>query len=75
MKSYNEGNKAKGRILKRVLQVNKARQIYQKTIIFYPLIPPKCLFFGKFGVLCFPVTLVFEICLFAFLATNYRQLA
>ena len=33
MKSYNEGNKAKGRILKRVLQVNKARQIYQKTII------------------------------------------
>ena len=32
------GNKAKGRILKRVFQENKARQIFRKTSISYPLI-------------------------------------
>ena len=32
------GNKKKGRILKRVLQESKARQIFQKTNISYPLI-------------------------------------
>ena len=32
------GNKAKGRISKRVLQENKARQISRKTNISYPLI-------------------------------------
>ena len=32
------GNKAKVRISKRVLQENKARQIFRKTTIFYPLI-------------------------------------
>ena len=32
------GNKAKGRISKRVLQENKARQISRKTKISYPLI-------------------------------------
>ena len=32
------GNKAKGRISKRVFQENKARQIFQKTNISYPLI-------------------------------------
>ena len=32
------GNKAKGRISKRVFQENKARQIFRKTNIFYPLI-------------------------------------
>ena len=32
------GSKAKGRISKRVLQENKARQIFQKTNISYPLI-------------------------------------
>ena len=32
------GNKAKGRILKRVFQENKARQIFRKMNIFYPLI-------------------------------------
>ena len=31
------GNKAKGRISKRVFQENKARQIFLKTNIFYPL--------------------------------------
>ena len=32
------GNKAKGRISKRVFQENKAHQIFQKTNISYPLI-------------------------------------
>ena len=32
------GNKAKGRISKRFLQENKARQIFQKTNISYSLI-------------------------------------
>ena len=32
------GNKAKGRISKRVFQGNKARQIFRKTNISYPLI-------------------------------------
>ena len=32
------GNKAKGRISKRVLQKNKSRQIFRKTNISYPLI-------------------------------------
>ena len=31
-------NKAKGRISKRVFQENKARQIFRKTKISYPLI-------------------------------------
>ena len=35
---YFVGNKAKGRILKRVFQENKARQIFRKTNISYPLI-------------------------------------
>ena len=32
------GNKAKGRISKRVFQENKARQIFQRTNISYPMI-------------------------------------
>ena len=32
------GNKAKGRISKRVFQEKKARQIFRKTNIFYSLI-------------------------------------
>ena len=32
------GNKAKGRISKRVFQDNKARQIFRKTNISYPLV-------------------------------------
>ena len=60
-------NKAKGRISKRVFQENKARQIFRKTNISYPLIRTrtycwffgkKCWLFGKFGVLCFLVTTV-----------------
>ena len=34
------GKKAKGRLSKRVFQKNKARQIFRKTNISYPLIPP-----------------------------------
>ena len=36
--SYFVGNKAKGRISKRVFQENKARQISRKRKFFYPLI-------------------------------------
>ena len=58
------GSKTKGRISKRVLQENKARQIVQKTKAFYPLIRASrcayegvrdCFFSRKFGVLCFLV--------------------
>ena len=42
------GNNAKGRISKRVFQENKARQIFRKTNISYPLIRTRT-FFGKFG--------------------------
>ena len=48
-------NKAKVRISKLVLHKNKARQIFRKTNISYPLIYART-FFGKFGVLCFLVT-------------------
>ena len=55
-------NKAKGQISKRMFQENKARQIFRKTNISYPLIRThtcayqgvrNVLFFGKLGVLCF----------------------
>ena len=36
------GNKAKGRISKRVFQENKARQIFRKTNISYSLIRTLC---------------------------------
>ena len=38
MSQYIVGNKAKGPISKRVFQENRARQIFRKTNIFYPLI-------------------------------------
>ena len=38
MKLLLVGNKAKGRISKRVFQENKARQFFRKAKIFYPLI-------------------------------------
>ena len=53
------GNKARGRISKRVFQENWARQIFRKTNIFlrrtYVCISggEKCSFFGKFDVPCF----------------------
>ena len=66
-------------ISKRVFQENKARQIFRKMNISYPLIHTyvcasggkKSLFFGKFGVLCVLVTSRFEIRPFALLPTNY----
>ena len=63
------GNRAKGRISKRVLQEKKARQIFWKTNISCPLIRhtyacvsggKKSSFFGKFGVLCFLETLFWD---------------
>ena len=46
-KVFTIGNKAKGRISKRVFQENKARHIYRKTIISYPLIRTrKCAYQG-----------------------------
>ena len=72
-------NKAKGRISKRVFQENKARQIFRKTHIAYPLIRigtyvcvsggKKCTFFENFGVLCFLETPVLR---FAYLP-YYRR--
>ena len=55
------GNKAKGRISKRVFQENKARQIFRKKNLSDPLIHhllvhirgKKCLVFEKLNVLCF----------------------
>ena len=73
------GNKAKGRISKRVFQENKARQIFRKNEHF---LPPdthtyvcvsggkKCSFFGKFGVLCFLETPVLKFNLLPF----YRRI-
>ena len=65
------GDKAKGRISKRVFQENNARQIFRKTNISYPLISTlqKCSFFGKFGVLYFLEPPVLRFALLPF----YRQ--
>ena len=64
---YNKvvGNKAKGRISKRVFQENKASQTSGKTNISCPLIRTrtKCLFFENFGVLCFLETPVLRFAL------------
>ena len=56
--SQRVGNKAKGRISKRVFQGNKARQIFRKNEHFLPRMCAyqrvrNVRFFGKFGVLCF----------------------
>ena len=66
LKSYIVGNKAKGRISKRVFRENKARQIFRKTNISYPLIRTRtCAYqgvrnvcFEKFDGLYFFETLV-----------------
>ena len=74
-------SKAKGRISKRVFQENKARKVFRKRKISYPLIRArayvfvserkKCSFFGKPGVLCFLETPVlrFALCL---ITNNFR---
>ena len=58
VKRHFVGSKAKERISKRVLQENKARQIFRKTNIFYPLIRS-------------PVNTRFEIRSFALLTTTW----
>ena len=73
------GNKAKGPISKQVFQENKARQIFRKTDISYPLKRTrtyvcksggkKCTFFGKFDMICFLET---SVLIFALLPC-YRQ--
>ena len=69
-KSKIVGNKAKGRISKRVLQENKAWQIFRKTNISNVSGGKKYSFFRKFGVLCFLVTR-FEIHPFALSSTEF----
>ena len=73
------GNKAEGRISKRVIQENKACQIFRKTNVFYPLISTryvcvsggkKCSLFGKFDMPCFLDAPVLRFTLFAFLPAN-----
>ena len=72
------GNKAKGRISKRVFQEDKARQIFRKTNISYPLIRTRtCVYQGVRSVrflehlACFVfLKHRFEISPFALLATN-----
>ena len=60
------GNKAKRRTSKRVFEENKSRQIFRKRTFLTSWYAharcvsggKKCLFFGKFGVLCFLETTV-----------------
>ena len=78
------GNKAKGRISKRVFQENKACQIFRKTIIPYLLIrTSSCTyqgarnvrFFGKSGVLCFLDTPALRLALFFCLITDELKIS
>ena len=65
---------AKGYIAKLVLQENKARQIFQKTNISYPMCvseDKKYSFFGKFVVFCFLVMPVLRFALLPY----YQQIA
>ena len=70
------GNKAKGRISKRVFQESKATN-FRKTNIFYPLMyvsgGKKCSLSGKFGVLGFLETPISKIRPFALLPTSYNK--
>ena len=76
------GSKAKRRISKRVFQENKARQIFWKANISYPLIRRhtclylyhKCSFIGKFGVLCFLETPVLRFVFLSYYRQNQNQL-
>ena len=75
-------NKAEEQISKRVLEENKADQIFRKTNISFshsPLIrtrafwgSKKRLFFGKFGVLCFLLTSVLRFALLPY-CRRYNQ--
>ena len=73
-------NMAKGRISKRVFQGNKARQIFRKTNISYPLIPTRtCAYqgvrnvrFSEIWCALFSWNTRFEIRPFAILLTIYK---
>ena len=64
--SYIVGNKAKERISKRVLQENKARQIFWKTNISYPLICTRAC--QRVRTVCFSENLA----CFVFLNPNFK---
>ena len=73
------GNIAKGRISKRVFEENRARQIFRKKNISYPLIRTHTCayrgiknvrFFGKFGVLCFLETSILRFALWPYYPRN-----
>ena len=70
--------KQRGRITKRVLQVNKARSIFRKTNVSYPLIHAskriRGFKFGKFGPL-FSCDTRFEVHPFSLLPTNFKRTA
>ena len=66
------GNKAKGRITKRVFQENKARQILRKTNISYPLIRTRTFFvFRKIWHALFPWNTRVEIRLLAWIRLDH----
>ena len=73
------GNIAKGRISKRVFEENRARQIFRKKNLSYPLIRTQTSayrgiknvrFFGKFGVLCFLETSILRFALWPYYPRN-----
>ena len=66
------GNKAKGQISKWVFQENKARQIFPLHTYVCESGGKKCLFFGKFGLLCFLVAPVLRFALY--LITDERNI-
>ena len=57
-----------------MFQESKARQIFRKTNISYPLIRKRTsiLLFEKFGVLCFPETLILRFSLLPYYRQNGR---
>ena len=74
--SHIVGNKAKGRISKRVFQENRARQVFQKRTFLTPIHTrcvsggKKCSFLGKFGFLCFLQTPVSRLNLWPYYPLN-----
>ena len=53
------GNRAKGRISKQVFEENKARQIFRKTNISYPLIHTRTCAHHGVRIVCFSENLAF----------------
>ena len=72
--------RAKGKISNQVLPENKARQIFRKTNIspetytyVYLSGGKKCSFFGKFGMLCFLVTLVLRFAILPYYRRYHKK--